>query len=224
MHLAKIQAFIFDMDGVLIDSENLYKVIEQNLFDNVGVAIDQDEHVSYQGCSNPVMWSKIRKKHHLHTPLDELVRFTQETVIGYFSSLPEIHPMPGVLKLLDNLKEREIKMALASSSTIEVINIILAKTGLASYFDAVVDSTEAGAGKPDPAIFLLAQKKLGIPKENCVIIEDSANGIKAATAAGIYCIAFNGPGSEHQDQSAANWRISRFSEITEKFELDKLKI
>ena len=106
-------------------------------------------------------------------------------------------------------------MALASSSTIEVINIILDKTEIASYFDTVVDCTEAGAGKPDPAIFLLAQKKLGVPKENCVIVEDSANGIQAATASGMFCIAFNGPGSEHQDQSAANWRISHFSEITE---------
>ena len=132
--------------------------------------------------------------------------------------------MPGVQKLLDALKERKIRMALASSSTIEVISIILAKTGLASYFDTVVDCIEAGAGKPDPAIFLLAQKKLGVPKEYCVILEDSANGIKAATAAGIYCIAFNGPGSEHQDQSAANWRISSFSEITEKLEPEKLKI
>lgn len=223
MHLAKIRAFIFDMDGVLIDSENLYKVIEQKLFDNAGVVIDHDEHVSYQGSSNPVMWGKIKEKHQLHTPLDELVRITEETVISYFSSLPAIYPMPGVLKLLDELKERKIRMALASSSTIDVISIVLAKTGLASYFDTVVDSTEAGAGKPDPAIFLLAQKKLGVPKENCVILEDSANGIKAATAAGMYCIAFNGPGSEHQDQSAANWRISRFSEITEKFEYEKLK-
>ncbi len=224
MHLAKIRAFIFDMDGVLIDSENLYKVIEQSLFVKAGVVINQEEHISYQGSSNPVMWGKIREKHNLPTPVDELVRITEETVIGYFSSLPEITPMPGVVKLLDDLKERKIKMALASSSTIEVINIMLDKTGLASYFDTVVDCTEAGAGKPDPAIFLLAQKKLGIPKENCVILEDSTNGIKAATAAGIYCIAFNGPGSEHQDQSAANWRISRFSEITEKFEPEKLKI
>ena len=60
MHLAKIRAFIFDMDGVLIDSENLYKVIEQNLFAKIGVVIDHDEHVSYQGSSNPVMWGKIR--------------------------------------------------------------------------------------------------------------------------------------------------------------------
>jgi beta-phosphoglucomutase len=64
----------------------------------------------------------------------------------------------------------------------------------------------------------LAQKKLGIPKENCVVIEDSTNGIKAALAAGIYCIAYNGPGSENQNQSAADWIISDFCEIIRQYE------
>jgi HAD superfamily hydrolase (TIGR01509 family) len=196
----------------------LYKVIEKELFDEVGVAISQEEHITYQGCSNPVMWSLIKQKHKLPHPLDELVGITEEKVISYFTSLPAIDPMPGVTDLLQWLRSKGILLALASSSTIEVIRIILAKTGLGIYFNAVSDCTEAGAGKPDPAIFLLAQKKLGIPKENCVIIEDSINGIKAARAAGIYCIAFNGPGSEHQDQSAADWRITRFSEIIEKLE------
>ena len=217
MDLKECKAFIFDMDGVLIDSENLYKVIEKELFESVGVVLDHDEHVSYQGCSNPVMWSLIKQKHGLKQSLDHLVGITEDKVIRHFSSLPVIEPMPGVTELLTWLKSKDIKLALASSSTIKVIRIILAKTGLESFFDAVADSTEAGAGKPDPAIFLLAQKKLGIPKENCVIIEDSTNGIKAALAAGIYCIAFNGPGSEHQDQSTADWRITRFSEIIQKF-------
>ena len=222
MDLKECKAFIFDMDGVLIDSENLYKVIEKELFESVGIVIDHDEHVSYQGCSNPVMWSMIKKKHGLPHSLDDLVGITEDKVIRYFSSLPGIEPMPGVTELLLCLKSKDIKLALASSSTIEVIRIILAKTGLESLFDAVADSTEAGAGKPDPAIFLLAQQKLGIPKENCVIIEDSTNGIKAALAAGIYCIAFSGPGSEHQDQSAADWRIGEFSEIIGKFEKEKI--
>ena len=107
---------------------------------------------------------------------------------------------------------------MASSSTFDVIRIVLAKTGLEPFFDVVADCIEAGAGKPDPAIFLLARKKLGVLKEQCVIIEDSTNGIKAALAAGIYCIAYNGPGSEHQDQSAANWIIRDFNEIVKKFE------
>jgi beta-phosphoglucomutase len=216
-----IQAFIFDMDGVLIDSENLYKVIERELFKKVGVTISHEEHVSYQGCSNPVMWSNIKERHQLPHPIDELVRITEESVIQYFSSLPEIQPMPGVVDLLNCLKRKKIKLALASSSSIEVIRIVLAKTHLEQFFDIIADCTEAGAGKPDPAIFLLAQKKLGIPKENCLIIEDSTNGIKAALAAGIYCIAYNGPGSEHQDQSAANWRVDRFSDIIDNFNQEK---
>jgi HAD superfamily hydrolase (TIGR01509 family) len=212
------QAFIFDMDGVLIDSENLYKIIEKELFTQVGVVIDTVEHNSYQGSSNLIMWSLIKEKHGIMESLDELVEITQKKVIDVFSSLPIILPMPGVVELLHWLKSKGIKLALASSSTIEVISIVLTKTGLAPFFEIVSDCQEAGAGKPDPAIFLLAQKKLGIPKENCVIIEDSTNGIKAALAAGIYCIAYNGPVSENQDQSAADWIISDFCEIITQFE------
>lgn len=210
------KAFIFDMDGVLVDSENLYKGIEKELFEEVGAAIDYEEHISYQGSSNPVMWGMIKAKHGLPYSLEYLVSKTEDKVIGFFNNMSVIQPMGDVVELLQWLQAKGIKLALASSSSIDVIRIVLAKSGLAPYFEVIVDCTEAGAGKPDPAIFLLAQKKLGIPKENCIIIEDSINGIKAAIAAGIYCIAFKGPGSEHQDQSSANWRISRFSEIIER--------
>jgi HAD superfamily hydrolase (TIGR01509 family) len=218
MRLSDTKAIIFDMDGVLVDSENIYKVIEKELFDEVGVNIDHEEHIAYQGCSNPVMWGLIKEKHRLSHSLDHLVDITEEKVINYFSCLPVIEPMPGIVDLLKYLRERGIKLALASSSTIDVIRIILTRTGLGIFFDAIADCIEAGAGKPDPAIFLLAQKKLGIAKEYCVVIEDSTNGIKAALAAGIACIAYNGPGSEHQDHSAADWCISNFTEIIEKLE------
>lgn len=213
MLFRECRAFVFDMDGVLVDSENLYKVIEKELFGEVGVTISPEEHYSYQGCSNPIMWAQIRERHGLTRSLDDLVQLTEDKVIKYFSSLSEIHPMPGVVPLLKFLKSRGIRLALASSSTIEVIRIVLAKSGLDKYFNILADCTEAGAGKPDPAIFLLAQKKLGLPAEQCIVIEDSTNGIKAALSAGMYCIAYNGPGSEHQDQSAANWVIRDFAEI-----------
>jgi len=215
MLFSNCQAIIFDMDGVLVDTENLYKVIEQELFNEVGISIGKEEHVSYQGCSNPVMWSLIKEKHPLTQSLGELVGMTEEKVINYFNSQSYLAPMTGVMELLQFLQNRGVKLALASSSSIEVIRIILAKSGLEAYFEVVVDSTEAGTGKPDPAIFLLAQKKLGISIENCIVIEDSSNGIRAALAAGIFCIAFSGPGSEHQDQSAAHLHITHFSEIRE---------
>lgn len=207
------KAFIFDMDGVIVDSESIYKKIEKELFDEVGVAVDHEEHISYQGSSNPIMWSLIKEKHGLHHSLEELVAMTENKVIRFFSGLPKIEPMSGVVELLQWLQKNGIKLALASSSSIDVINIVLAKTGLTPFFEVVVDCTEAGAGKPDPAIFLLARKKLGVPKGNCVIMEDSTNGIKAAKAAGIYCIAFSGPGSEHQDKSAADLIIDNFLDL-----------
>jgi beta-phosphoglucomutase-like phosphatase (HAD superfamily) len=213
MDLADVKAFIFDMDGVLVDTETLYKVIERELFERVGANVGHDEHISYQGSSNPVMWSLIKEKHGLPHPVDELVGITEDKVISFFTSMDVIQPMPGVVELLEFLRSRGLRLALASSSTINVISIILSKTGLTPYFEVVADCTEAGAGKPDPAIFLLAQRKLGIPLEQCIVIEDSTNGIKAALSAGIRCIAFNGPGSEHQDQSAADWRITSFAEI-----------
>ncbi len=207
------KAIIFDMDGVLIDSETHYKVLEGELFDEIGVVIELEEHRSYQGSSNPVMWSLIKEKHGLKQSLEDLVARTELKVIQFFAAFRRLEPMPGILDLLQWLQSKGIKLALASSSSIDVISMVLDKSGLAPYFEVVVDCTEAGTGKPDPAIFLLAQKKLGLPKEVCIIIEDSVNGIKAAKAAGISCIAFKGPGSEHQDQSAADLIVNSFSEI-----------
>lgn len=218
MNLKNCRAVIFDMDGVLVDSETLYKKIEQELFLEAGVSIDLEEHISYQGCSNPVMWERIKLKHGLAQSVDELVERTQEKVVNFYHSLPYLSPMAGISELLEFLKKNGVRMAVASSSTLDVIHIVLAKIGIAHYFEAIADSLEAGAGKPDPAIFLLAQAKLKLPKEQCIIIEDSTNGIKAALAAGIPCIAFNGPGAEHQDQSAADWIIHDFREIIGSFD------
>jgi beta-phosphoglucomutase-like phosphatase (HAD superfamily) len=77
----------------------------------------------------------------------------------------------------------------------------------------VVDSQMAGASKPEPNIFLLAAKKLNVSPEKCIVIEDSANGIKAAKSAGMFCVAFSGPGSELQDQSRADMIVKDFGEI-----------
>jgi HAD superfamily hydrolase (TIGR01509 family) len=213
--LLDYEAFIFDMDGVLVDSENFYKEIEQQLFRQLGLEISHEEHIDYQGASNISMWTMIKEKHpNLKMSINDLATATDEKVKHFFNSCEFIEPMPGAEGLLIFLLEKNIKLALASSSTLEIIEVILRKTGLKRYFSVVVDSEMAGAGKPNPAIFLMAAQKLGVQPENCVVIEDSFNGIAAALNAGMFCIAYNGPGSEHQDQSAAHLRIKDFSELT----------
>ncbi len=207
------EAVIFDMDGVLVNSEPFYVEVEQNNFRKLGLTILEDEHKTYQGTATDRMWEIIKEKHAIKQTVEELVEMTNSIVTPYFASLEVIDSMPGVKQLIKQLKEDKFPLALASSSYPDVIEIILQKTGLKNYFDVVVDSQMAGASKPEPDIFLLAAQKLGIQPERCVVIEDSTNGIKAAKSAGMYCIAYAGPGSELQDQSQADAIISDFGEL-----------
>ncbi|MFW6259692.1 MAG: HAD family hydrolase [Tangfeifania sp.] len=206
-------AVIFDMDGVLVNSEPFYVEVEQTNFRQLGLTISEEEHQTYQGTATDRMWQLIKERHGIEQPVNKLVEMTNNLVTPYFSSLESMNPMPGVKNLIEKLKEKKIPLALASSSYADVIEIILQKTGLKKYFDVVVSSQMTGASKPEPDIFLLAAKKLKAEPENCLVIEDSKNGIAAAKAAGMYCVAFAGPGSELQDQSQADLIVEDFGEL-----------
>jgi beta-phosphoglucomutase family hydrolase len=213
-NLSSFKAVIFDMDGVLVNSEPFYVEVEQSNFGQLGLEISEEEHQTYQGTATDRMWQLIKERHGIEQSVDELVEMTNSLVTPYFNSLEKMEPMPGVEQLIKKLKKRGIPLALASSSYPDVIEIILQKTGLKKYFDAVVSSQEVGASKPEPDIFLFTAKKLGVPPEKCIVIEDSTNGIKAAKAAGMFCIAFAGPGSELQDQTRADLIIGDFEELS----------
>jgi len=212
--LPAFDAFIFDMDGVLIDSETFYTDMEQINFKQLGLNISHEEHITYQGTATDEMWKKIKEKHGVPYSIEELVKMTNDLTIPVFKNMEKMEPMPGVVKLLDNLKSRNIPLALASSSFPEAIEIVLDKTGLRGYFDAVVNSRMVGKSKPAPDIFLLAAQKLNSAPEKCIVIEDSTNGITAAKSAGMFCIAYNGPGSEHQDQSNADIIIKDYEVLS----------
>ena len=211
--LPAFKAFIFDMDGVLIDSESFYSEMERINFNELGLNIPHDEHITYQGTATDEMWKIIKANHGLPHSVEELVAMTNDLTIPVFQAMERIDPMPGVVNLLNLLKARKIPLALASSSFPEVIEIVLDKTGLRTCFDVVVNSRMAGKSKPAPDIFLLAAKKLKTAPEDCIVIEDSTNGITAAKSAGMYCIAYNGPGSEFQDQSGADAIIRDYGQI-----------
>lgn len=201
------------MDGVIVNSEPFYVRIEQELFQKVGAKVTAGEHLNYQGTATDRMWKMVKENHGLLQSVEELTQMSNNIITPYFKKLTEIKPMSCVAALIEYLFEKKIPLALASSSYPDVIEIILQKTGLKQYFKVVVDSQMAGSSKPDPDIFLLAAKKLGIVPEKCLVIEDSSNGIKAAKTAGMDCVAFAGPGSENQNQSAADWIISDFEEL-----------
>lgn len=211
--LPEFTAVIFDMDGVLINSETFYSEMEQVHFKMLGLNIPHEEHVTYQGTATDEMWRTIKEKHGVPHSLEELVEMTGSLTIPTFQEMEEIPLMPKIKDLLEVLKGKNIPLALASSSYPEVIDIVLDKSGLRKYFPVTVNSKMVGKSKPAPDIFLLAAKLLGVDPGECIVIEDSTNGIRAARDAGMYCIAYNGPGAEFQVQSQAQQIITDYGEI-----------
>ncbi len=209
----KIEAVIFDMDGVLINSEPFYVQSQKEIFAKLGLNISEEEQQTFQGTATDMMWETLKKKVKIPYTIEALVKMSDSNIIPYFESLKNFPTMPGVENLIHHLFERKIPLALASSSTPDVIVLVLEKTGFKKYFSEVVDSKMAGASKPEPDVFLLAAQKLGVLPENCLVVEDSTNGIKAAKTAGMQVVAFAGPGSEFQNQNNADWIISDFDEL-----------
>jgi len=211
--LPDYQSFIFDMDGVLINSEMIYTEMERRNFDELGLHISPEEHRSFQGTATDEMWAKLREKYRIPHSIEELVAMTNDLTIPVFQQLEKMPLMPKVEQLIKILHDKRVPMALASSSFPDVIDLVVQKSGMTKYFMEVVNSRMAGKSKPAPDIFLLTAKKLNIEPEKCIVIEDSTNGIRAAKTAGMFCIAYNGPGAEFQDQSEADWIITGYEEI-----------
>lgn len=209
----KPQAVIFDMDGVLVDSEPFHVQNEKLMFRKLGLDISDEEHARYMGTATDVMWEQIIRERNLPLDVAETTAQTIQQEIPYFHSLEKIEPMPGLVNLLEKLRKSGIPMAVASSSDKAIIDIILEKSGLRKYFLHAVSSSEIGKSKPEPDVFLHAAQLLGVPPENCLVFEDSRNGIKAAKVAGMYCIAYSGGNSGHQDQTFADQRIADFNEL-----------
>lgn len=213
MTMNKPQAVIFDMDGVLVDSEPFHFENESRMFRKLGLDISDEEHSHFTGVATDVMWRQISETHELPLSVAELTELTVLESNQYFGSLEKIEPLPGLVDLLEKLVAAEIPLAVATSSDTVTMKNILEKSGLRKYFRFTVCRDDVANSKPEPDVFLLAAKLLEVPPENCLVFEDSKNGIKAAKAAGMFCIAYSGGNSGHQDQTLADSRIAHFNEL-----------
>jgi beta-phosphoglucomutase len=213
MPVKPVKAIIFDMDGVLVNTEPLHVLVERQLFAGLNLNITEKEHSTYMGVANEVMWTEIIRKHDLPYKPKLLVERNRKAFMSCISEQKEIELMPGVLNVLEKLSYKRIPLAVASSSDAETIEIVLSRTGLDKYFLYKVNCGLVERSKPEPDIFLFAAALLSVKPEECMVIEDSANGIKAAKAAGMYCVAYAGKSSGTQDQSLADVSIDHFSQL-----------
>ena len=209
-----LQAVIFDMDGVLIDSEPYHYFIEGEIYKKLGIDIPEEVRVNFVGLSNKKMWAFIKEKYNLTQNLDELIFFNEEERAKYMASLTNVVPNPGVSELLQILKENNIVLALASSSTKKVIDILTKKANLQQYFQYMVSGDVVKNGKPAPDIFLYTAQLLKTDVKNCIVVEDSTNGMKAARNAGMKCVAYKNKHTRGQDVTLADFVIEDFNKLS----------
>ncbi|MFV1884749.1 MAG: HAD family hydrolase [Balneola sp.] len=195
--------FIFDLDGVLLDSETLYRKINFELFEDLGAEITNEEYNSFIGISGEKMWDYIKRKGNLKQSISELRALERERK---FEGLTrnELISNKGLLELLDKLKSMDIHCAIASSGMMKNIKIILSKLNVETYFSYIVSGEMPERGKPAPDIFLLAAEYFGVDSKECIVMEDSRHGTLAAKAAEMKCIGYINPGSGNQDLSKAD--------------------
>ena len=208
-----IKAVIFDMDGVLVNSEPYHFEVEKQLLRELGISITDEELESFVGLALDKMWGRLKKSHGLKDSIDSLAEKDTESRVSYFASLEKLEPIEGVRELIRNVRDGGLKTAVASSSHSRLISTVLEKTGLSEYFPVIVSGVDMEHGKPSPDIFIKTAEILGTGTEECLVIEDSLNGVTAAKAAGMKCIGFRNPASGSQDLSAADIIIDSFDSI-----------
>jgi len=180
-----LRGLIFDMDGLMIDSEPVWWRVEHALAREFGVAWTDALALSCMGTGLPNLIRTMRA-HGL--PLDEATG-VERVIDDFIARIGEVELLPGCVELLDAARERGIRVALASSSTRGLVEAVLAQFRLADRFDAAISGEAVSRPKPAPDIFLLAAERLGVDVGEAVVLEDSRAGVTAARDAGIAVIA-----------------------------------
>ncbi|MCL1882290.1 MAG: HAD family hydrolase [Defluviitaleaceae bacterium] len=204
-------AVIFDMDGVLIDSQPLHYELDIKVLKACGYPAQLSTVIPYTGMGNPDRWPKYKEDLGLSEEPERLIEMAEEAMRELFTTA-NLAAIEGIPMLLDGIKALGIRCGVASSSSHELINLVLEKIGLEKSFDFIVSGEDVSVGKPAPEIYLKAAEKAGVPPKTCIAVEDAPAGILAAKNAGIVCIAYRNPNTLGQEFGNASYVISNFDE------------
>jgi HAD superfamily hydrolase (TIGR01509 family) len=179
---------IFDMDGVLLDSEPLHhQAANAVLLEDGRPALSLAEYTRYLGTTDEDMWRDLRTTRSLDRPHEHYLRRFDALVLAAYRQ--HATAAPGAIDLLDWLTARGLPLAVASSSRARWVETCLRTIGMRRYFDAIVGGDMVARGKPDPDIFLRAARRLRVEPARCIVFEDSPAGVTAARSAAMYTVA-----------------------------------
>ena len=203
---------IFDMDGVLLDSEPMHQEIIYETFQLEGIPFDKAYIQTLTGMSAFPMWEKVKHDAQRSESVEELIKFHRDY---FFKRLPEVKVplVPHVKDVLEKFKNEGKHLSLASSSGRKLIDIFTQQTNIAHYFEVIMSGDDVQYSKPNPEIFLKVAQRYGLSATQFTVIEDSTNGVKAAKSAGMQCVGFQNPLSGGQDLSQADLLIHSMQEL-----------
>ena len=208
-----LKAVLFDMDGVIVDTEPLHRKAYFKMFEEVNIEVNEAMYDSFTGQATLPICNTLCGHFNLSETPEHLVSTKRKHFKYLFENDSDLDLLVGVRELIQDYHKNGLTLVLASSASMPNINRIFERFDLNQYFKAKISGADLKASKPHPEIFLKAAELAGEHPNNCMVIEDSTNGIEAAKAANIYCVGFKSPHSTNQDYSKADRVITSFDEI-----------
>jgi HAD superfamily hydrolase (TIGR01509 family) len=210
---SRFRAILFDLDGVLADSEPRWDEIDAAMLTEHGVTYRGEYHREVLGVSYPIAVEFYRKAFGISAPLEEMMRRRAEIATAFFAQHIEL--FPSTKAVLEELQQMNLRLAVGTSSVSTTARPFLARHGVTPFFEVIVTGDEVEHGKPHPDIYLRAAEKLGVAADACLVIEDALSGIAAAKAAQMRVAAI--PDTRFVDareyEEAADYLLGSLAEI-----------
>jgi len=212
------RGIVFDMDGLMLESEELWSDVDREVALQYGRSYDPSRKPLFMGCEKIESARRFRRAYHLTDPPDVIARKRMDLAYRFYRE--RVRLMPGLAELVSDLTAWGKPLAVATSADQEIVRIVRKRFPIFSAFQSVVCADEVEKGKPAPDLFLEAARRLGIPPSACLVLEDSPNGVAAALSAGMKVIGVPHPALDDLQMQGAHLLVRRLAEVSrERIEL-----
>jgi len=211
-----IKAVIFDLDGVLADTEHMSSQADDTVLARHGIWLTEEEKIRAYGRRMEEIFGDVIRDRGLRIDVSKLVGEKDSTFEELIKG--SLKPMQGAGKILAALKKTGLKIGLATSSGSKKMENTLNELSISGYFDVMSSGDHVQKGKPHPEVYIKTAKKLGVEPAECIVVEDSEFGIMSAKAAGMMCIAIKSPNTRGQDFSGADYLADSLAGVEKEIE------